>query len=741
MTRDQACESGIGGMSGMSSSSFHERMHGAVHHHGVGYRTLCGFSMGLVIALSPSMAAAQTLEPIVVTATRRPQPAIEVPTSVDEVGPVRLREAGPGLQLSEALALVPGLVALDRRNWAQDLQLSSRGFGARSTFGVRGVRLLEDGIPLTQPDGQGQTGSFNLAAAERVEVLRGPAAVLYGNAPGGVVQVFTAEPNDPAEWGVGLVAGDQGLRQASVYSSGRVGEVSAVVRATRMQLEGDRAHSRSARTQWHGRFQWEPSPSERLTWVLSHTDMPEVQDPLGLTEAQWLADARQAGSAAEQHNTRKGIQHGHTGLVYELRSPWGRSQAMVYGGERSIVQFQAIPAPPASGAQNAPSHPGGVIDLQRRFAGADVRHTFSTEGNWGALDATFGMSHDLLHEDRRGYQNFDSAGQLGVRGQLKRDERNSATTADAYAWLSWTSSPAWQWSAGWRPSRVNFRSRDRYIAPGNGDDSGRVSYNSSAPVVSVMWTPIPRWQWYATAGRSSETPTLNEVAYRSANGSQTGWNSTLRASAGRQVELGSKWRGAAGKVLNAAVYRIDTDGDIGILSNSGGRTVFQNVGRTRREGVELSAAFEPAAEWRVQAAGSFGRAVFLDGYVRNSQAGPSAVTAGKHLPGVPLSLLYAEVAWRPKPVGPHAGLEWRQQGRIWADDANTTRSPSQQQWAARAGWRWGFDDWRFDALARVENLTDARLIGALIVNEANGRYFEPAPGRQMSMSVSVSRPW
>src|SRR3954467_3552169 len=151
---------------------------------------ICGF-------LAPGALLAQE-DAAVVSATRVPQPSLEVPASIDRVYADEIHEGRPQVNLSESMGRVPGIVVQNRQNYAQDLQIQSRGFGARSTFGVRGLRLIADGIPATMPDGQGQAASFNLDTADRIEVLRGPFASMYGNAAGGVIQIFTADgPRDP----------------------------------------------------------------------------------------------------------------------------------------------------------------------------------------------------------------------------------------------------------------------------------------------------------------------------------------------------------------------------------------------------------------------------------------------------------------------------------------------------------------------------------------------------------------
>lgn len=674
----------------------------------------------------------------VISARRTPEAGFAVPASLDVIPAARLREMGPGLQLSEALVSLPGVVALDRRNAAQDLQLSIRGFGARSTFGVRGVRLYEDGIPQTMPDGQGQTSGFDLGAAQRVEVLRGPASVLHGNAAGGVVQVWSPDAPDRPEVGVAGLLGADGLWRLAADAWAQVGDVNLAVRSAWQGSQGWREHSASHRQQWRARLKWRLGADRELLALVSEVRLPQAQDPLGLTAEQLAANPRQAGLNAVAQDTRKGIAQRQVGLVHTWRDGASEWRLMAHGGQRQVTQFQAVPAPPASNVQNLPGHPGGVIDLDRSFFGLDAR--WSWRGDLGArpLQLTAGWAFDEMRERRRGFQNFDGSGaatRLGVLGALRRDEANTARNADPYLQASWALHPEWSLAAGLRHSHVRFASRDRYIAAGNGDDSGSMSFRATSPVLSLSRSLGPNAMVHASVARSFETPTLNEVAYASVSGAQTGWNRGLRASRGTQLELGAKWRDDGGWSAQLALFRVRTQDEIGVAQNAGGRSVFRNVGDTERLGAELSAQARIAAGLSVRVAAAWTRAEYLDAF---AGAG-GTVAPGRAMPGVPRRTAWAELVWRPAATGWHSALSWRHSGRIWANDVNDAFAPASGTWSWRAGWRQAWPGWRLDTTLWVDNLADERSVGSVIVNEANRRYFEPAPGRSATVSASLTR--
>lgn len=675
----------------------------------------------------------------VIRAARTPEATLAVPASIDVIPAARLRELGPGLQLTEALASLPGVVALDRGNPAQDLQLSIRGFGARATFGVRGLRLYEDGIPQTLPDGQGQTSGFDLGAAQRVEVLRGPASVLHGNAAGGVVQVIGLDGPERPEARWSGVLGPDGLWQLATEAGAQVGDVNVLVRATHQESDGWRDHSASSRSQWRARLKWRPDADREWLAIVSEVRLPEAQDPLGLTAEQWVANPRQAGVNAEAYRTRKGTMQRQLGVVHTWRQGASEWRLMAHGGQREVLQFQAIPAPPVSSVQTLPAHPGGVIDLARTFAGLDVR--WGWRGAWWErpLALTLGGAFDEVREHRRGFQNFEAGGaagtRLGVIGALRRDERNTARQTDPYAQASWDFAPDWSLSGGLRHSRVGFHSQDRYIVAGNGDDSGALAFRATTSVLSLSRQLGPGAMAYASAARSFETPTLNEVAYASVSGAETGWNRALKASRGRQAELGAKWQGDAGQSVQLAWFRVRTQDEIGVAQNAAGRSVFGNVGATERSGWEASMQARIAPGWRTRVAAAWTQAAYVDGFAGSS----GLVAPGRALPGVPRRTVWAELVWRPVASGWHSALTWQHRGRIWANDVNDASAPVAQTWAWRLGWRHAWSDWRMDASLWVDNLTDERVVGSVIVNEANRRYFEPGPGRRATMGVSLTR--
>jgi iron complex outermembrane receptor protein len=676
-----------------------------------------------------------TTSPLVVTATRTGQSGFDLPVSVDRIEASAIQSGQKMINLSEPLMRVPGIVAQNRYNYAQDLQISSRGFGARSTFGVRGMRLYADGIPATMPDGQGQVSHFDLGSAEVVEVIRGPFSALYSNSSGGVIAIFTENGKPGLALGSDAGFGSYGERRYGLKASGQQGSINYVLSTAYFSTEGYRDHSAAARYTQNAKLRFSPDSDSMLTIVGNAVRMNDVQDPLGLSRAQFDANPRGVDASAITFDTRKSVDQSQIGLHYERML--GRDDNLdltVYGGHRATTQFQAI----SPGAQTTPTSAGGVIDLGRNYWGADLRWTRRDTFAGKPLELVAGLAYDRLDEERRGFENFIGP-VLGIQGQKRRDESNVVYNIDQYLQAQWQPGSRWLIVAGMRNSNVQVRSNDHYIVPGNADDSGSVRFHALNPVFGATFKLSSAMNLYASYGNGFETPTLNELSYRSAG--TGGLNFGLNPARSTNGEVGAKLRLGQHFRANLALFHIDTKDELMVLSNSGGRAVFQNAGKTRRDGVELSLDGEWSNGLSAHLAYAFLRAVYVDSFCNGPCSVTTRIAAGNDLPGVPRQNLYAEIAWRHAPAGFTLALEGRYVGKVWVDDRNSDAAAGYFVANVRAAFEQESGLWRFSQFARIDNVADRRYIGSVIVNESNQRFFEPAPGRNYFLGLRVAHVW
>ena len=686
---------------------------------------------------SPGAFAQSALREVTVSTPRGNVVPFNVPGSVDLVDADQLHDGKLQVNLSESLGSVPGLQVQNRQNYAQDLQISIRGFGARSTFGLRGVRLYVDGIPATLPDGQGQSSNIDIGSADRVEVLRGPFSALYGNSSGGVIQVFTETGEGAPKLGFSLSGGSYGTSRLGAKASGSTDAIDYLLSGSHFHTDGYRDHSEATRDIANGKIGIRLDDDSKLT-VIANSVRIRAQDPLGLTRAQVDADPRSA-AVATQFNTRKTVDQTQAGLLYERRIDADNDlRLMVYGGERSTVQFQSIPLSAQFNLVSGKailSQPGGVIDLRRNYAGIDVRWTSRLQLAGRPFELVTGLAYDSLRETRRGYENFIgplTAPLLGVQGQLRRNESNDVSNVDPYVQANWQFADQWTFEAGLRRSAVRFNSDDHYIVGLNGNDSGAARYSKTLPVAALRYAATPDLNLYVSAGRGFETPTLNELSYR-ADG-RSGLNFALQPSVNTSVEAGAKARIADG-LLTAALFQTRTADEIVTNTNSGGRSTFQNAGRTRRDGFELGWLHETTSHWRTQLAYTWLDAQYRDSFCSPSSCtGTSAVAAGNRIPGIARQSMFASFGYAPRD-GWRAGAELRALGNILANDVNSAGAAGYAVVALQTNYVMRWDRWEFNTFARVDNVFDRRIIGSVIVNEGSLRYYEPSPGRNWTMGV------
>ncbi|ENZ8836421.1 TonB-dependent receptor PqqU [Klebsiella pneumoniae] len=683
--------------------------------------------------LLPLIAAAQAADEqtMVVTAAPTTVSELDTPAAVSVVNGDEMRQAAPRVNLSESLGAVPGLQVQNRQNYAQDLQLSIRGFGSRSTYGVRGLRIYVDGIPATMPDGQGQTSNIDIGSVDTIEVLRGPFSALYGNSSGGVINVTSQTGTQPPTVEASSYYGSFGTWHYGMKATGAVGDgshagdVDYTVSTNRFTTHGYRDHSGARKNLANARLGVRINDVSKLTLLLNSVDI-KANDAGGLTADEWRDNPRQS-PRGDQYNTRKNTRQTQAGLRYERQlSAQDDLSVMMYAGERETTQFQSIPRAP----QLKPSHAGGVIDLTRHYQGIDTRLTHRGE-LLVPVTLTAGLDYENMSERRKGYENFvmvNGAPQYGEQGALRRNERNLMWNVDPYLQTQWQLTDKLSLDAGVRYSSVWFDSNDYYITPGYGDDSGDASYHKWLPAGSLKYALTDAWNVYLSAGRGFETPTINELSYRSDN--QSGLNFGLKPSTNDTVEIGSKTRIGNG-LFTAALFQTNTDNEIVVDSSSGGRTSYKNAGKTRRQGMELGLDQQFGESWRLKAAWTW-----LDATYRTNVCDDASCN-GNRIPGIARNMGYASFGYQPE-QGWYAGSDIRYMSDIMANDENTAKAPSWTVVGLTTGYKWSYGRMDMDLFGRIDNLFDREYVGSVIVNESNGRYYEPAPGRNYGIGLNLA---
>ncbi len=745
-------------------------------------RLLTGTLLVLTSTLAYAEDVAPSLNTTVVTATRVEQNSFDVPASIDVTDREVIQDGQGKMNLSETAVRIPGVIVNNRNNAAQDLAIQIRGFGARSSFGVRGVRLYADGIPMTMPDGQGQTGTFNLDTASRIEYLKGPFSAMYGNSSGGVVQIFTEDgPKDPTAKGA-FTFGSYNTFRESVTVGGTEGNVNYNLNASTYKTDGYRDYSNLRRDLMHGKIKIDLSDSTKLTVVATTLNQPDSLDPQGLSADDLKNYGPQAANSKSLlFKTRVTKRHEQVGATLDHKlSENDRLSFMAYVGHRFNSQFQStsIASQLASG-----KNPGGVAEYNRDFGGVDLH--WSRKGNFFDLPYQFvaGVNYDKMNDDRQGYQNFIATGAAatngddqvvpvipvnntcnvggivcGVKGTLKRNENNIAFNFDQYIQGNVDVTKKWSVSGGVRNSRVNFKNEDHYIVGSNPDDSGSVTFKKTTPMLGTLYKLNDSINLFANVGKSFETPTFAEMSYKL---SGSGLNFDLKPAESDQYELGIKAALTPSTLINASIYKINTRNEISLLQQASGRSVYQNVPTSERKGFEVALDSRITNNVRGYVAYSYIDAKFTSSFnacrsfaltggttclASTGIASPlnltgnlETIASGAEIPGTYKNTLYGELAYKYDPLGFSGAVEGKAFSKTNVAFNETYGKASGYAVAAiRGGFTQKVSNWNINEFLRVDNIFDKNYIGSVRIADLNGSYYEPATGRNWLMGINAS---
>lgn len=648
------------------------------------------------------------LEEVIVSATRIPTDWLKLPLAASQIDAKQIHAARQALGLDESLAIVPGLFFQNRYNFAQDLRVSIRGFGARANFGIRGIKIYADDIPLTMPDGQGNVDSIDLGSAERIEVIRGPVSAIYGASSGGVIQIFTQDGPDRPTVSASASAGAYGYRKAQLKAGGQFGSWNALANVSGTELDGYRDQSRFEQTLFNSKFRYDFTDGASLTMVLNAVDSPRADDPGALTAAEVAANPRQAAPRSLQFDTGEALDQQQLGLAW--RKPLSASSGVLvraYGVSRTLVNRLAFDI-------NANGQ-GGSVDLGREAGGLSAQWSTSRDlGDGRRNQLVLGLDLDAQRDLRERYIN--NRGQLGAL-TTRQDEDVDARAL--FIENAWGFSPQWTLTLGARLDQMDYEVNDR-LAQGSTDGSGETDFSQFSPMIGVVYAHSDLWNWYGNISTAFDPPAFSELANPDG---PTGFNQNLEPQQATNYEIGLRGLIRPDWQYELALFHIDVSDEIVPFELTGsGQAFFRNAGESTHRGLEAATRMELVEN--LTASLSY---TWLDlVYDEFTEAGIDR--SGNQIPGVPEHQLALDLAWQ-HDSGIFAGWDALYVGSLQANNANTVETDAYLVSNLRLGYRYEGESWSFEPFAGIYNLFDEAYNGNIRVNAAFGRYYEPAPER------------
>lgn len=655
------------------------------------------------------------LAPVVVTATRVEQDSFDLPMSIDKVEKENIQDGQLRMTLSESLARVPGITAQYRNQMSQDPQISSRGFGARSAFGVRGIRIYVDGIPLSMPDGIGNPGSVDVGSIESIEVMRGPFSAMYGNSSGGVIQMFTGKAPKSPELSADVMSGSFNTRRESVQAAGSKGGVEYMLNYSDYSSDGYRAQSKNDKQQATVKLGVNISEDTKLTTLINWFDQ-FAQDPGGLTSANVSSNPAMASPNNVTANAR--VLRSNTQVGFNLEKVLNANNMLnliTYAGQRSNLQYLF------SGTYGG--YNGRASSIERDFYGAEARVT-----NKGMLISkpytlTYGLNFGTMEDARRDQSAINGVIQAGT---VRADQTQNTTNLDQFAQGMWSFAERWDLHGGIRHTNLSMK-----IADNLGSGSGNLEFSKTIPVAGIVFKASPALNFYANIGKGFETPTMVEISFNDAT-NPTAPNLALKPSTSTNIEVGTKWMVSDSTRVNLAVFNITTENEI-VINSSDTYTTYKNAGKTKRNGAEISAESKLTNNFSVYGAYTLLNASFDTPFT----SGTNSVAAGNQIPGTYRSQLYAEAAWKYQPLNFQTALEGRYNSKVFTNDTNAASVNSYTVVNIRASLKQYVKNWEITEYARIENILDEKYIGSVRVNDTNSRFYEPAAGRNWIAGVKA----
>ena len=692
------------------------------------------------------------LSPTVITATRVEENSFDLPVSIDVIEQKDIKDGQLTQYLSESLIRVPGISAQNRYQAAQDTQIQTRGFGARSAFGVRGIRIYVDGFSVTNPDGIGNPGNIDISTLKSIEIMRGPFSALYGSSSGGVIQLRTEDIPKKPQVSFDFKTGSFGTTSESVKYTGTLNDIGYYIDIGAYNSSGYRDQSATHKDQTTAKLTFDLFNGAHAEILADYMNL-NGKDPSGLTSKQYtqgtspyftdysaFSDPSKAPTVATSDNTKVHKENTQIGLKLSYDLDENNAVNLINNvGHRINEQILST---------SASSYAAKDSSIGRDFFNNELNLAHKGELLGYKYSLTSGLMYGSLADQRcdvattssttpqSGFKNCSTvSNQANILGKV------FASNLDEYVQGKLSLAPSVDIHAGIRNTNVNYDIESQY----GSSKSGSNHYSKSTPMIGAVWKFNTSTNLYANYGKGFETPTTAEVLY-SASGSTTP-NTSLNASTSDNYEIGMKAFPLNNVGLNFAIFKSNTQNEIVTHDTTSGNTSYMNAPKTSRQGLEAS--LDARLDHNISLYGAY---TFLDAqfdtsysYIVNSVN--NNVSQGNKIPGTYRQQIFGEVAWKYPELNFKTALEARYNSKVYATDTNintvanfgtNATAPSYTLFNLRADFDQSINSWKISEFLKVENLFDKQYIGSVRINDSNARYFEPSPGRNYLIGFNTT---
>jgi len=638
------------------------------------------------------------LDDVIVKSARIEVRKKQAPISVSVKDLLRNKNYSSKSSFSDFINTIPGIYTSSSNNFSQDLRISIRGFGARSAFGIRGVKIIVDGIPETTPDGQSQLDNLPLSLISNIEVIRGPSSILYGNSSGGVININTLSNNSLPYFKTSAVFGAyqyQSIQRTRVFDWNNS---SLVVHYDKRKSNGYRDFSGYKSNILNLKYLRDVNKKNKIVWQLNYTDSPYAKDAGGLKLSEVEDNRRQSRKNNFDYDTYEKVKHLKTGFSWKHFNDDNSSIESYFFYQKRDFNSKL------------PFNYGGIIFLERDYYGLGTKYSkqFFSDNKFRTI--TLGIDHSNQQDDRKRFKN-----NLGEKGENTFDQIEKFKSTGVY-FINQTN----------YLSGILFRYGVRYDENKIGTDSESfISLNKFNPSLGVSYSINDSNNIYFSAGTSFETPTLNEL---SNNPNGNGLNKSLDPSSSINYEIG--WRNTASNLtFDAIVYLINTDNEIlpYELEQFPGKNFYRNVGSTRRYGIELTSQL------------LFSKGKLNLSYTNAKNTFNDFVLDGKNLnglslPGIPNQILDIELIFNLSNKS-NLLINNRLIGKLYADNLNETEVSSYNLFNITYSTKIFNNS---EIYLGVNNLFDVNYFDNIRINAFGKRYYEPAPKRNFHFGLNFS---